>query len=390
LGEVDVGSARLDLTVFTDLVAGIYEAGLKPSLWSDVMPQISGIFGGAGIAFGVVNLQRGLLLFPEHNFSPECMRGVQERYHTPGNNPGIRLASSTAPPTVAPLESVVSAAELVRTDFYNDLMRPYRFWHGLCANLYRDQEHLVALSSFRTASAGSYEGGETAQFDMLLPHLYRSIRVFLRLASADAMTRAGTEIIDRLPQGIIVTDANGRVGFTNSTADRIIAEQDGLAIRGGVLQTSRLHETEQLARLIAEAGSLPVAGGTMSVKRTGAMQVSRPSMRRPLPLVVAPMRFDATSPRGPLSVSVTVNDPERLPETSAETLIRLYGLTAAEATLAILLIRGFSPQAAAGELGVSINTVRTHIRRLLVKTETERITDLVRRIVSGPDALRLN
>jgi DNA-binding CsgD family transcriptional regulator len=41
-------------------------------------------------------------------------------------------------------------------------------------------------------------------------------------------------------------------------------------------------------------------------------------------------------------------------------------------------------------LGVSINTVRTHIRRLLVKTETERITDLVRRIVSGPDALRLN
>jgi DNA-binding CsgD family transcriptional regulator len=99
------------------------------------------------------------------------------------------------------------------------------------------------------------------------------------------------------------------------------------------------------------------------------------------------MRFDGSSPRGPLSVSITVSDPDRLPETTAETLTRLYGLTAAEAKLAVLLIRGYSPQTAAGELDVSINTVRTHIRHLLLKTETERITDFVRRIVSGPGAI---
>jgi DNA-binding CsgD family transcriptional regulator len=387
VGEVDVQSTSVDSTAFNDLVAGIYEAGLNPGLWDEIMPQMSSLFGGAGIAFGVVNLRRGLLLFPEHNFSPECMRGVAERYHTPANNPGIRLAASTAPQTVASLESMVSTSDLVRSDFYNDLMRPHGFWHGLCANLYRDQEHLVALSSFRTVTAGSYEGIETAQFVSLLPHLYRSIRVFLRLASADALARAGTELIDRLPQGIIITDALGRIGFANSTGAAMIAEGDGLATCGGVLQTSRRCETQQLARLIAESGGLPANGGRTDVKRTGAMQVSRPSMRRPLPLVVAPMRFDGSSPRGPLSVSITVSDPDRLPETTAETLTRLYGLTAAEAKLAVLLIRGYSPQTAAGELDVSINTVRTHIRHLLLKTETERITDFVRRIVSGPGAI---
>lgn len=380
-------STRVDSTVFNDLVAGIYEAGINPELWDEIMPRMSGVFGGAGIAFGVVNLQRGLLLFPEHNFSPECMRGVTERYHTPGNNPGIRLAASTAPPTVASVESMVSTSDLVRSDFYNDLMRPHKLWHGLCANLYRDQDHLVALSSFRTATAGSYEGIETAQFVSLLPHLYRSIEVFLRLASADALARAGAELIDRLPQGIIVTDAAGRVGFANSTAEAIIAEGDGLAIRGGVLHASRRQETEELVRLIAEAGGSPDTRDRTSIKRTGAMRVSRPSMRQPLPLVVAPMRFDGSSPRGPLSVSITVSDPERLPETTAETLTRLYGLTATEAKLAVLLTRGYSPQAAAGQLDVSINTVRSHIRHLLLKTETERITDFVRRIVSGPGAI---
>jgi hypothetical protein len=100
-----------------DLIADIYEAGLKPDLWPAIMPRKSGLFGGAGIAFGVVNVQRGLSLFPEHNFSPACMNGVAERYHLPGNNPGIKLAVSTAPMTLAPLEALVSTSDLLRTDF---------------------------------------------------------------------------------------------------------------------------------------------------------------------------------------------------------------------------------------------------------------------------------
>jgi hypothetical protein len=110
-------TADPDSTIFNDLIAGIYEAGIHPELWGEVMPRISNLFDGAGIGFGVVNLKRGLLLFPEHNFSPDCMRGVAERYHTPANNPGIRLASSTAPPTFAPLESIMSNSDLIRSDF---------------------------------------------------------------------------------------------------------------------------------------------------------------------------------------------------------------------------------------------------------------------------------
>ena len=380
-------SASAGLSTLPDIVTGIYEAGLNPSVWADIMPGVSRLLGDAGIAFGIINLKRGLLLFPEHNFSPDCLRGVEERYHTPGNNPGVKVAVSTAPLTIAPLESVVSASELKRMDFYNDLMRPYNFWHGVCANVYRDDDHMVALSSFRSASAGAYNETETAYLASLLPHMYRSINVFLRLTSSDALAQAGAAIIDRLPQGIIVVDAAGRAGFVNSAAEAIIAENDGLTIRDGLLHAGRRQETEQLRRLIAQAAGLSAKDGRSGVKKTGAMQISRPSMRPKLPLVVAPMRFDEVSARDPLAVSITISDPERRPETTADTLARLYGLTAAEAKLAVLLLRGCSPRTAATELDVSINTVRTHIRHLLLKTETERLTDFVRRLISGPGAI---
>jgi DNA-binding CsgD family transcriptional regulator/PAS domain-containing protein len=369
-----------------ELVAGIYEAGVNPDLWDEVMPRVSGLLGDAGVAFGVVNFQRGLLLFPEHNFDSCCMKAVSERFYTVESNPGARVAVSTAPMTVASLESVVSRSELARMDFYNDLLRPQGLEHGLLGNIYRDRDNLVALASYRPASAGDYRPREAASLAMLMPHFYRSIKVFIRLAAADALLRAGTEIIDRLPQGIIVTDAVGRVGFANSAAEAIIAESDGLRLHNGLLRASRRQESEALSRLIAEAAGVH---GRAAVRRTGAMHVSRPSMRQPLPLVVAPMRFSGSSLREALAVSITISDPERLPETTTDTLVRLYGLTNAEAALAVLLLQGVSPRVAADRLGVSINTVRTHIRHLLIKTETERLTDFVRRVMSGPGSIRL-
>jgi DNA-binding CsgD family transcriptional regulator/PAS domain-containing protein len=382
-----VPSMRLDSMAFHDLIAGIYEAGLSPDLWPQIMSRMSSLFGGAGIAFGVINFKQGLLLLPEHNLSPSCLRGVREHYHTPMNNPCVKMAVATAPLSIASLESVVSDAELLRMDFYNDLLRPQRLRHGLCANLYRDRDHLVGLASYREASAGRYEGDEPAILALLLPHLNRAIRVFLRMTAIDALAQAATEIADRLPQGIILTDAAGRIGFANGAAQAILEEADGLILRDGVLRAAERREGEQLGRIIAEAAGQPSTNGRSGVRRTGAMQVTRPSMRRPLPLVVAPMQFRESAPRGPLAVSITVSDPECQPETTTDTFVRLYGLTAAEARVAVLLVQGYSPSAAAERLGVAISTVRSHIRQLLVKTETERLADFVRRILSGPGAI---
>lgn len=49
----------------------------------------------------------------------------------------------------------------------------------------------------------------------------------------------------------------------------------------------------------------------------------------------------------------------------------------------MLIVQGMSAQQAASTLGVSIETVRSHIKSLLDKTGTERQTDLVRLALSA-------
>ena len=52
--------------------------------------------------------------------------------------------------------------------------------------------------------------------------------------------------------------------------------------------------------------------------------------------------------------------------------------------MAALLLQGLSPNEAAGELAMTENTVRTHIRHLFDKTGVERLADLVRLLMQGP------
>ncbi len=57
--------------------------------------------------------------------------------------------------------------------------------------------------------------------------------------------------------------------------------------------------------------------------------------------------------------------------------MQAYGLTAAEAVVAQLLLRGNSNAVVAERLNISLETARTHVRRLLAKTGTHRQSDLI-------------
>ena len=214
-------------------------------------------------------------------------------------------------------------------------MRPQKYWHGLLANVFRDLDHFVSRHPIaRPPLARMTMAKEDPGWPWCFRTEIRSIRTFLRL-NAVARWCGGkpTESIACRKELSLLTPPS----VLASTARTIIADRDGLTIRNGIY-ASRRKETEQLARLIADAAGIAAANARAAVKP--AMKVSRPSMRQPLPLVVAPMRFDEISPQDHLAVSITISDPERLPETTTETLARLYGLTASEAKLASLLICG--------------------------------------------------
>ncbi len=69
----------------------------------------------------------------------------------------------------------------------------------------------------------------------------------------------------------------------------------------------------------------------------------------------------------------------RAPRPARPDLLRLtFGLTRAEAALALRLLAGHGLPSAAAELGVSHSTARTHLRAIFRKTGTNRQAELAR------------
>ena len=84
-----------------------------------------------------------------------------------------------------------------------------------------------------------------------------------------------------------------------------------------------------------------------------------------------------------LPVSAIAPPRESPGATSSQSLQTRFGLTRAEARVVKLLTEGRSMKALAEELGVSLETARTHAKRAMQKTDTHRQAELVSLVLQG-------
>ncbi|MBT9503285.1 MAG: helix-turn-helix transcriptional regulator [Burkholderiaceae bacterium] len=126
------------------------------------------------------------------------------------------------------------------------------------------------------------------------------------------------------------------------------------------LQRGRLVARGQRAALAEQLA----AGQSLALVRTG-----RPSLS-----LLAQIVTDSQDQ--PLAVLATLIDPQAQ-RMDRRLLPGLFGLTTTEARIAAALADGHGTQRIAGDLGVQLNTVHAHIKKLLAKTNTERQVQLV-------------
>ena len=305
---------------------------------------------------------------------------MYDRYASPATNPGLRFMLVAPPGTLGLRETIMNDRDMLRSDFYDEIIRPMGSWHVATGTAHRDSDYMVPFAIHRPSSAGNFTDAELRFFTLLMPHLSRSMRLFRRLREMEVRIDLAGAILDRSEYGVIVTNVAGQIGTANRAAEAILAEADGLLVRSGVLAASRRKEAERLSRLVSAAGG--AMGGP--VQTGDAMQITRPSGRRPLALAITPLQDRPPPPfHHAFNVNIAVSDPERVPELKGDLLARLYGLTAREARVADLLLQGHSPATAAEMLDVRITTMRSHIQHLLLKTGTNRLPEMLTLFMRG-------
>jgi len=179
-----------------------------------------------------------------------------------------------------------------------------------------------------------------------------------------------------LPLGVIGLDRHGRVLSRNYAAYAILEERDGLILLEGRLVAGR--QLDALRSLVA--GACANDGGDAA---GGALEIARRAPRRPVTLFVAPLRWPSPPDAMPTAL-VLLSDPEREPPRPDDVLGRLYGLTRTETDVAFLVLEGARAEDVARRRGTSLNTARTHIKRVLGKVGVQSQVELVRALLAGP------
>ncbi len=98
------------------------------------------------------------------------------------------------------------------------------------------------------------------------------------------------------------------------------------------------------------------------------------------PLLVRGLRLEGLAAsiftRG--AILPLVSDPEDRGKTATpETLTRMFGLTETEAVLTLYLEAELTLAEAAARMSITVETVRTHMKRILTRTATHRQQDLL-------------
>ena len=131
--------------------------------------------------------------------------------------------------------------------------------------------------------------------------------------------------------------------------------------------------------------AVAASAGHLAASAGGALQLSRPSLKRPLHLLVTPLPAEGSFPADRCAAcAIFVSDPEADVETDDDVLRHLYGFSRAQARIASAMLRGQRAPDIADHLGVSLNTVRTHLKQIFAKTGVTRQADLVRLLLQEP------
>jgi DNA-binding CsgD family transcriptional regulator len=274
---------------------------------------------------------------------------------------------------------------LLRTEYYNDWLRPQRIHHLARGVVAREGQASWVLSFGRPKGSGSFTAQEMALFGAILPGLRGALQLRHHLLVARSERDAASAAFDALRIGVIFLDACDSPIRINSRAQAILDAADGLKVERGMLSASCSTDTARLRRLIGQARdttrqAIHSGGGTIAL--------NRPSGREPLHAVVTPLPRDHFSSGSGVAVSVVfVMERERESPVDHEVVRSLYGLTDAEAAVVEGLVRGLTLRQISAERRASIHTVRTQMKSVLSKTGAGRQAELVRQILHGPAVL---
>ncbi len=274
-------------------------------------------------------------------------------------------------------DEILPHHELIKTEFYNDYLRPQDCFHRLCGVVDRDGDCLTCLSIHRPSRYPPFTRDDRVFLGHLVPHVQRALKLQRQFLQRRQESDSLLDLLHRLSVATFVIDRHGRMIECNQAGEDLLRQRDGIMLRQGCLSAASRSEDLLLRRVLADTVGMAI---TPARRGGGHVAISRPLSGRRLVLLICPISPSMRSADGwdgPAAIVVT-KDPDHEGDGGCCTFPSLYGLTPAESRLATQIIAGAGVIEAARRIGISKNTARTHMKRIYAKTGALNQAGLVR------------
>lgn len=370
-----MGSSMYD---YDQIVSSIYDCAANPEGWATTLTQIRDRLGAAYVMVGYADMapirynQTPIFTYRNTAWDADRLRHLQGlTQDVPGAE---HFLNGVIDNSWTQMEHI-SREEFEETKFCREWAGP----QGLtdcCIVPYIARPHLIGMfnCTLHKSRGDEFNDEQRRLAELFAPHVRRAIMINDIVDKGNLATAIYRKVLDQLSVAVFIVGAGQRVVFTNAAGDALLSENNLLGTISGALMAHGAGTTgiglegaiERAQKGDAMAGITGI--GVPLLGKDGARAAAYV-----LPIAGKDIRGELG--RGHCAVFVSRRREQQ--PMAMEILRTMFDFTVAEARVALALAKGDGPQEIADALGVSVHTVRSHLKHAYGKAGVADQTGLV-------------
>ena len=368
---------------FYSLVSALHDGVADDSHWLAALDDLSEAFGGAAIFLGSTRRDGTIFELSGHRVEPQWSELVNGQLSGHDANPIFSTVSrvlrqdpmgTLMKPIV--LSKAIDADEYRNSPIYRQAIAPAGHEYVMVTVLHADSASALSLTLARPPAVGDFGADDVKLAAAIGPHLLS----VLRLRHQFAVARSSSLLLDRFDRAVLLLSGSGKVVGGNVRGQRLLDSKDGLWVADGELRAISPADTQRLRQAIRETDR---AARGASIQPRATLRLQRSSGNDDLIVGGSPVAPSVASTFGVgeiVTLALFIHDPDEDAPLVEGILSEAFGLSHAEAAVAARIWEGDNIADAARSLGLSPNTVKTHLKVVFEKAGVDRQAGLVRKI----------
>lgn len=359
----------MDISFYDNLIKHIYGGVLAPEEWENALATLTKILGfSQGAILCSLGINEGTSVMCSYNADPDFARHYEEKYCL--IDPGKKFVANLRAGEWYFDDRYLLDDFKSHSEFYQDFMRPHGFSSNICAVLCCSQNLLAGLS-FQSAKKKHNLDAKMSQDELsvLISHLSNALELRLKYDSLAQVTTLGQTLVDRIRIPVMIVNKKANILYANSSAEAWLGNVRQENSKEAIWSRRKQKVFQAATQIFSEPYT------EMTVFKASDSNDAAEYHLVGLPITRShPIGKLTDEPLGLL----LVHRKGYADTMGIKLLGELYGLSPAEQRVVTKWANHSNVRAAAEELHVSIETVRSQLKSVLAKTGCDRQVELAR------------